>query len=196
MKRSMLVSSVVLLLFVLHSAGIAAIRKGPYLIYPNNNDQMTVLWQLDLTAVCTLAWGLDATYSIGSTSVSEYGTDHQYKYTITGLAPGTKYYYRITQGTNMYTGSFRAASATDATSVKFLVYGDTRTNVADHSSVCSSIVSTFTVDPNYQSMLLHVGDWNTGDSEGYRRTTGSFVTIKLSHIYCLIVIVEIRQGDE
>jgi hypothetical protein len=159
MKRNMLVSSLVLLLFVLHSVGIAAIRKGPYLIYPKNNDQMTVLWQLDLTAVCTLAWGLDTTYSIGSTSVSEYGTDHQYKYTITGLAPGAKYYYRITQDTNTYTGSFRAAAAADATSVKFLVYGDTRTNMANHNSVCSRIVSTFTADANYQSILLHVGDW-------------------------------------
>ena len=164
-KRNMFVSSLVLLLFVLHGVGITAIRKGPYLIYPKNNNQMTVLWQLDLTAVCTLAWGLDTTYSTGSTSVSEYGTDHQYKYTITGLAPGTRYYYRITQDINTYSGSFLAAPATDATSVKFLVYGDTRTNVADHNSVCSRIVSTFTADPNYQSVLLHMGDWNYTDSE-------------------------------
>jgi hypothetical protein len=161
MKRNMVVSSIVLLLFVLHNAGITAIRKGPYLIYPNNNAQMTILWQLDITAVCTLAWGLDTTYSIGSTSVSEYNTGstgHQYKYTITGLTPGAKYYYRIT-GNGTYTGSFRAAPATNATSVKFLAYGDTRTYPVNQNSVCSRIVSTFTADPNYQSMLLHVGDW-------------------------------------
>ena len=32
-------------------------RKGPYLIYPGTNTQMTVLWQVDATAGCTIAWG-------------------------------------------------------------------------------------------------------------------------------------------
>jgi hypothetical protein len=164
MKTNMLVLSLVLLLCVLHSAGITAIRKGPYLIYPKNNDQMTVLWQLDSNPTCTLAWGLDTSYSLGSANVSAYG-DYQYKYTITGLTSGTKYYYRITQSSTTYTGSFLAAPTTNATSVKFLAYGDTRTNIADHNSVCSRIVSTFTADVNYQSMLLHVGDWNNADGE-------------------------------
>jgi len=86
------------LLGMVDNASALAVRKGPYLIYPNNNAQMTVLWQLDSTSTCTLAWGLDTSYSTGSANTTEYGSDHQHKYTITGLTPGTKYYYLVTAG--------------------------------------------------------------------------------------------------
>ena len=95
-------------------------RKGPYLIYPNNNTQMTVLWQLDVTAGCTIAWGTDTTYSTGSAGTTEYGTDHQHKYNITGLTPGTKYYYRVTAGSNNWTGNFYAAPASECDSCEIL----------------------------------------------------------------------------
>jgi hypothetical protein len=142
-----------------------AFKKGPYLIYPGDNTQMTVLWQMSGTIGCTLEWGLDTSYSTGSTATSEYGGDHQHKYTITGLTPGTKYYYRVTAGAAQGTGSFRTAPATDATSVKMLVYGDTRTYPADHSAVSAGMISTFTGDPNFQTVLLHSGDWVNTNSE-------------------------------
>lgn len=87
----------------------AAIRKGPYLIYPGDNTQMTVLWQLHSTMTCTLEWGLDTSYSAGSISLGGYGIDR--RHTITALTPGTKYYYRLTAGTEQATGSFRSAPA-------------------------------------------------------------------------------------
>lgn len=142
-----------------------AIKKGPYLIYPGNNTQMMVLWQMPTTTGCTIAWGTDTTYSTGSANTTEYGTDHQHKYTITGLTPGTKYYYRVTAGPSNATGSFRTAPAADATAVKFLAYGDTRTNPADHSAVSAGMNSLIAVDPDYQTMLLHVGDWVNADAE-------------------------------
>ena len=83
----------------------AAIKKGPYLFYPGTNSQMTVLWQLDSTQSCTLEWGQDTSYSDGSTPTTEYGSDHQHKYTITGLTVNTQYYYRVTVGASQYTGS-------------------------------------------------------------------------------------------
>ncbi len=144
----------------------ATLRKGPYLIYPGNNTQMQVLWQLDNNVTCSLAWGTDTTYSDGNVSVSQYGSDHQYKYTISGLTPGAKFYYKVTVGAGATTGTFLAAPANSATSLKFLMYGDTRTNPADHSIVCASINSTITSDPAYQTLLLLAGDWvGTGDSE-------------------------------
>ncbi|HBG28103.1 MAG: hypothetical protein A2Y10_18520 [Planctomycetes bacterium GWF2_41_51] len=142
-----------------------SIKKGPYLIYPGNNTQMMVLWQMPNTAGCTISWGLDTTYSTGSANTTEYGTDHQHKYTITGLTPGTKYYYRVTAGPSNATGSFRTAPAADATTVKFLAYGDTRTYPADHSTVAAGMNSLIAVDPDYQTMLLHVGDWVNADAE-------------------------------
>jgi hypothetical protein len=142
-------------------------RKGPYLIYPGDNAQMTVLWQLPSTQGCTLAWGTDTSYSTGSTATTEYGTDYQHKYTITDLTPGTKYYYRVTAGSSVATGSFRSAPAADANSVKFLAYGDTRTNAASHALVASAVNSTYAGEPDYQTVLLHTGDFVDSDDEAH-----------------------------
>jgi len=144
----------------------AAIRKGPYLIYPGDNTKMMVLWQLDVTETCTLEWGYDTSYSLGSVPVFEYGVDHQYKYTIDSLNPGTKYFYRVTESGGSHTGTFRTAPSMSATNVKFLVYGDTRSYPAIHDTVNDAMVSTYTSDPEYQTILLHSGDWvATGDNE-------------------------------
>jgi hypothetical protein len=72
----------------------AAVLKGPYLIYEGTNTEMTVLWQLDSTQPCTIKWGETELYGQSSNTV-EYGDDHQHRYTIPGLTPGTKYYYRV-----------------------------------------------------------------------------------------------------
>jgi 3',5'-cyclic AMP phosphodiesterase CpdA len=146
--------------------GDANMIKGPYLTYPGNNAQMTVLWQVDtITNGCNIAWGTDTTYSLGNAYTSEYGTDHQHKYTITGLTPGTKYYYRVKVSGKEYTGSFTAAPASDATSVKFFMYGDTRTYIASNDSLCARMVSDYTSDAGYQTIVLHAGDWVENDNE-------------------------------
>ena len=143
----------------------SAIKKGPYLIYPGNNTQMTVLWQLPSTQGCTLEWGTNTSYSTGSTATTEYGTDHQHKYTITSLTPGTKYYYRVTTPLTTATGSFQTAPAADATNVKFLAYGDTRSYPASHNAVASAVNTTYAGDPGYQTMMLLSGDWVNADAE-------------------------------
>jgi len=147
--------------------GTATLKKGPYLIYPGNNVQMTVLWQLSASETCSIAWGTDTSYSTGSANVPVYGTDYQYKYNITNLTPGTKYYYKVTVGAGITTGSFRAAPAASATNVKFFMYGDTRTNGGSNNSLCAQMISTYTADPNYQTMVLHAADWVEGDTEAY-----------------------------
>ena len=135
----------------------AGIRKGPYLIYPGNNTQMMVLWQLHSPQSCTLEWGLDTSYSDGSISSGGFGIDR--RHTITALTPGTKYYYRLTVGAEQATGSFRSAPPENAGNVKFLAYGDTRTYPYAHDWVNQAMVDTFQADPNYQTFTLHVGDW-------------------------------------
>lgn len=158
-----------LLLFFTGPIGLckaSALRKGPYLIYPGVNTRMMVLWQLDHTRKCRLDWGKDKTYSDNYVVTAEYGTDHQHKYTISGLAPGTKYYYRVKAGSNEYPGSFRTAPPEDSNSVKFLVYGDTRTGVFEHDLVDETIVDTFEDDPSYQTFLILTGDWvDDGEEE-------------------------------
>ena len=34
----------------------AVLKKGPYMIWPGTNTEMTVLWQLESTTTCTLEW--------------------------------------------------------------------------------------------------------------------------------------------
>jgi len=141
-------------------------RKGPYLVYPGNNTQMTVLWQLDAASTCTLEWGQDTAYSDGSVPTTEYGSDHQHKYVISSLLSATKYYYRVNMSGTYFTGTFFSAPADTETNLKFLCYGDTRTYPSDHDSVCAEMITTYTNDPGYQTFTGHVGDWvNDGDLE-------------------------------
>ncbi len=143
-------------------------EKAPYLIWPGDSTEMRVLWQLNRTGACTIEWGLDTTYSLGSVGTVEYGTDHQHTFTIPALTPGTRYYYRVTAPDAQHEGSFFAALDASATAVKFLAYGDTRTYIADHDQVASAMVSTFTNDPAFQSLVVVVGDLVTdGDVENH-----------------------------
>jgi hypothetical protein len=144
----------------------AHLRKGPYLIYPGQQDQMRVLWQLDSTATCTLEWGTDSTYSLGNVQTSEYGTDHQHSYTITGLTPRTHYFYKVTLNDQSKTGSFYSAPDSTATRLKFMAYGDTRSYPSIHNQVAGRIIATYNQDSAYQSLLISVGDLvNNGDNE-------------------------------
>jgi len=149
-------------------ASTATLRKGPYMIYPGNNTEMQVLWQLDYNDVCSIEWGLDTNYSDGNENVSEYGSDHQYKHTISGLTPGALYYYKVNVGTGATTGSFRAAPSDSATSVKFLMGGDRQSleNLIMFQNASNAVNATMTSDPAYQSVLLFAGDLVTdGDTE-------------------------------
>ena len=142
-----------------------SIKKGPYMIYPNDNSKMTILWQLSSTTTSTLSWGTTTSYGTDQV-VNEYGTDHQFKYTITGLMPSTKYYYKVHFGSTDFTGSFTAAPNSNATVVKFLAYGDTRTYFEDTNDVTGRMLTEVSIDADYQTFSLHVGDWvNVGKSE-------------------------------
>jgi hypothetical protein len=141
--------------------------KGPYLIYPNDITSMKILWQTSVTDTCQLEWGRDLSYSDGSLISSEVNSYyHQHIQTLNTLTADSLYYYRVTAGGNIYTGSFRSAPNTNQTSVSFLAYGDTRSNPSVHNSVCEKIVQAYTNDPKCQTFLLHVGDWvDNGNDE-------------------------------
>ena len=173
-RGQLTVSTVMRVLFILatvlllssQARAAETIRKRPYLVYPGDSTQMRVLWQLTGTASCILEWGLDTSYSSGMTHTSEYGSDHQHSYTITDLTPGTKYYYQVTLSDHEYTGSFRTVPAASATKLKFMAYGDTRTNTADHNMVAGGMISAYTEDPDFQTLIIATGDLvSNGDNE-------------------------------
>lgn len=140
------------------------IIKGPYLLFEGSNTSMSVLWQTSGDQSNVIKWGTDPTLKDASTSeatVSTYGDDHQHKYTITGLQPGTKYYYEV----DGEPGSFVTAPGDDATSVKFLSYGDSRTQPNYQDQVAALARQAYGADPAFQTLLLNSGDLASSDSE-------------------------------
>lgn len=133
-------------------------RKAPYIIFPGDNTEMDVHWQLFALEPCLIEWGDDTTYGTGHALSTEYGLDHQHAYTISNLTPGEIYHYRVTAGPEVHTGSFRAAPPEEDTRLKFLAYGDTRTYPADHSVVAQAMIDTYLADPEYWTVALHAGD--------------------------------------
>ena len=162
-KKSVLILA---LLISFSSVFAQSIKKGPYLIYEDTNTEMKVVWQDNATSTDIIKWGTTTSYSDGSANSTEYGTDHQHAYTINGLTPGTKYFYQVETTGLLYNGSFYAAANSSNTSLKFLAYGDTRTYPNDHNLVAQEIISTYTADPEYQSVLISMGDLvNDGNLE-------------------------------
>ena len=134
------------------------LRKGPYLIFDGNSSQIKVLWQLYESSTCTIQWGFDTSYSIGSVETKEYGNDHQHSCTIRNLKPRTKYYYNVIVKNKDYTGTFYSAPASTAKRAAFIVYGDTRSSPTTHNWIARSIISSYTTDPSYQTFVLLTGD--------------------------------------
>jgi hypothetical protein len=133
-------------------------HKEPYLFYAGSNTEMTVLWQLYENCPNSLSWGITTDYSMGNEAVAEYGPDHQYIYTINGLTPSTKYYYRVIANTDTITGHFLTAPGGEASKVAFFAYGDTRTNPLNHDTVAGLMVQNYTADPDAQGIAILSGD--------------------------------------
>ncbi len=133
-------------------------RKAPYLIYPGTSTDMQVIWQLDSTATCEIAWGIDPSYPSGVAETVEYGDDHQHSYTIPDLTPGERYFYRVTAGDENEWGMFRAAPAAETSRIGFIAYGDTRSNPAVHDSVAAGMISFILEHPLFHTFVLSVGD--------------------------------------
>lgn len=168
MKTTLRNICILTVLFFCSATAIAGITKGPYLIFEGSNTTMTVLWQDNASESNVIRWGSDSNYALAQATVPEYGASNQHKYTITGLLPGTKYYYQVTAsvGGAVYgSGSFVTAPDASATSVKILAFGDTRSGVASMEKVLSRMRSTYAADPAFQTILLHTGDWVYSDAE-------------------------------
>jgi Calcineurin-like phosphoesterase/Purple acid Phosphatase, N-terminal domain/PKD domain len=153
-----------LIVFLLCSTtALAGIKKGPYLLFEGSNSSMAVLWQTDTNETNTIRWGTDTGYGMGQATVGVLsGSDFQHKQVISGLQPGTRYYYQVD---GYGSGSFRTAPATTATAVKLLAYGDTRSTPAEHEKVAGRMRAAYAADPAFQTICLQAGDWVYADAE-------------------------------
>jgi hypothetical protein len=143
------------------------LRKGPYLLYNNITTAMTVLWQTYASPKdAKIEWGGSTAYGHSATVTENSSSmnEHRFSHTITGLAEGTKYYYKITVDGQSQEGSFRAAPGASAKELSFYAYGDTRANhylwegVNDHENVCKAIMSDMSGSDLRQTLILNDGD--------------------------------------
>ena len=133
--------------------------KGPYLLYPGNNTKMLIMWQTIATNTCTVDYGTDLNYSIGSKPTVEYGSAHQHKITLDALTPSTKYFYKVTtNNSTVKTGSFMSGATDTATAVSFYAYGDTRTYPSVHNTIAQRILTEIAADTKSQSFIVTSGD--------------------------------------
>jgi len=140
--------------------------KNPYLLYPATNTDMLVIWQLDETTSCQLSWGTDNSYSSGTTSTEEYNSDHQHKYQIGNLTPGTHYYYKVSCNDNDFESDFIAGRNDQDSSFSFYAYGDTRSQPYEHDKVAEQILNEINNDPASQTFIVNSGDLvEDGDDE-------------------------------
>jgi hypothetical protein len=147
------------------SCSAVTLTKGPTLILTGSNTQMRVFWQWSANSAFTVQWGTSTSYGSSAAVSAKDTTNHLYQYDISGLTPGSKYYYRVVTGSQCASGSFYAPPASSATSVKFFSYGDNRTNGSTHNGLAGQVTSAFTADPAFQTLNINVGDWVSSDSE-------------------------------
>ena len=148
------------------SCTAVVLTKGPTLIYTGTNTKMRVFWQWSSNVAFQMQWGTDTSYTQGNVAVNPTDTtNHLYTYDISGLTPGAKYFYRVVTGSQCSSATFYAAPASTASTVKFISYGDTRTNGSIHNGLAGQVVSLFQSDPAFQTFNINVGDWVSADSE-------------------------------
>ncbi len=178
-KKALSCLVLVLAIAVCSTAAFAGILKSPYLIYPGINTEMQVVWQNNDTGESNnISWGIDTTYSSGTATAAVFGPDtvnSQQTYTITGLTPNTTYYYQVTNPTTstVYgSGSFITAPANNATSVRFLGMGDSRSQPFALDSIMAAMQNFYSQPGNqdYQRLTIHNGDWVSSDGESYWTT--------------------------
>ena len=129
------------------------------MIYTGSNTTMKIFWQHSSNTSFRVDWGTSASYGSSSPAVSAYDTtNHLYSFNITGLNPGTRYYYRVVTGSSYSGASFFSAPSASATSLNFISYGDDRSNPSTHNAVAGAVVKLFQSDPSYQTVNLMVGD--------------------------------------
>ena len=147
--------------------------KGPYLMLTGNNTEMSVHWQVspDMAPAVTGASLAFGTHSTAKQSVTLDApltdtTGVLYRYTITGLTPGTLYDYTVTLNGSVpglpkqYNGTFVAPPLATAQKTSFYAYGDTRSNPKTHSNIVGGIITDMTdTSVNGQSFVVHVGDF-------------------------------------
>ncbi len=96
--------------------------RGPFIQRPKS-DGMMIVWRTDALTDSTVEYGLDINYSEGTVSDSALVREHGI--TLTGLEPGSKYFYRIrSDGIVLHEGQVLRTPSSAEQPYRFAVIGD------------------------------------------------------------------------
>ena len=144
------------------------IVEQPRLIPTGDHTSMRIAWQMAWILPATLQWGEDETLSLGTHQTEEYGERHEHSHVITGLQPDTLHHYQVIAGEDTLGGVFRTAPSAATSTLKFMVYGDTRTFPDAHNAVAAGMVETYNQDAEFRTMAITLGDIvGHGDMQDY-----------------------------
>lgn len=97
-----------------------SLTRGPYIQMGHFTNQVTVVWYTDSSADSWVDYGLTQSYGMSASGAS--GTRHEV--TLTGLQPGTSYYYRVRSGgSSLATNRFKSAKA-PGTAFRIAMFSD------------------------------------------------------------------------
>ena len=128
------------------------LTRGPILVGVTS-ESAYVVWQTsEKQANGTVKVGTAAGTYAGSVQDSAYTDTHHAL--LAGLLPSTTYHYAIDSDPRAQDSSFTTAPAGPVTApIRFVVYGDNRTDTQDHQSVVNAILG----EPDI-AFLVHTGD--------------------------------------
>jgi hypothetical protein len=141
-----------MLLLAISLLAVPALSRGPVLVGVAP-DSAWVSWETDSNQA-------DAAVKLGTTagsypdSFSDPGFGKLHHVQLTGLLPGTTYHYAIDSDAAQQDSSFTTPPDRAVTKpIKFIVYGDNRSNTTDHLRVVNAIRTEGQFD-----FVLHTGD--------------------------------------
>jgi len=167
-------------------SGADAAKPGPDLLNVNATampDHITLSWTGDPKTTQAITWRTDPTVTKGIVQYSmnqnledrntlsmpsqvtnlktDLGDQHIHTATLTGLKPGTQYYYRVGDGTNNSSTIFSFKTEDEeADKFQFLVFGDTQSGDdkdPDYSQWNTTIHNAYKANPD-ASFFMVVGD--------------------------------------
>ncbi len=136
-----------------------ALVRAPYLQKGTPNS-VTVVWRTDTAANARVRYGSAPDALTQTVSIDTAKTQHEV--TLSGLAPGTRYYYSVGSSTTVLAGGDEGHSFVTAppvgtpARVRFWVVGDSGTGDSNQRAVRDAMLDA-TVDERPQ-LFVHVGD--------------------------------------
>jgi hypothetical protein len=184
MKRNSLLAGALFVALSLTAAPVSGLAAGYDLGATVNPDHVTLTWSQDPATTQTITWRTDVSVSAGivqyakeadkaafpsnavtaNETAAKFTTDagdiNIHSITLTGLEPGTKYVYRVGDGTNWSDSFTFSTQAKDTTKFKFLIFGDSQSGDSknpEYGPWKTNVQSAYKANPDAK-FFVNVGD--------------------------------------